>query len=149
MNRQQVNLSDESLAKKCIILSEKTFSTGSPWNEKQFLSSLTNEVYKKYFLFDEDNLIGFVLFSVVFDEADLLLIGVDPEFQGQAIGYQLLQEAQKELQEITVKKIFLEVRRSNVKAIKFYQKNNFEEIGVRNNYYQNPKEDALIWMLEL
>lgn len=149
MNGQQVNLSDEVLAKKCVKLSEETFSTGSPWDENQFLSSLTNETHKKYFLFEENNLIGFILFSVVLDEADLLLIGVDLKFQRQAVGYQLLQEAQKELKEMTVKKIFLEVRRSNIKAIKFYQKNGFKKIGVRNNYYQSPKEDALIWMLEL
>ena len=47
--------------------------------------------------------------------------------------------------------IFLEVRKSNLSAIKLYEKNGFNEIGIRNNYYRNKgaKEDAILMGLVL
>ena len=45
--------------------------------------------------------------------------------------------------------IFLEVRESNLPAIKLYEKFNFTQISIRKNYYPDNKEDALIYMLEI
>jgi ribosomal-protein-alanine N-acetyltransferase len=43
-----------------------------------------------------------------------------------------------------VTEIFLEVRETNVGAIRLYERLGFEEVGIRKNYYEKPKENALI-----
>ena len=48
------------------------------------------------------------------------------------------------VQEKGVLTVLLEVRAGNVPAIGLYEKNGFAKIGLRKEYYQNPKEDALI-----
>ena len=149
MRRDQLDVSDIELSKQCFKLSQGAFESGSPWQEEQFLSTIKNPSNTNCFLFNQDKLVGYILLSTVLDEADLLLIGVAKEEQRKNIGQKLLQEACLELDQKEVKKIFIEVRQSNSKAISFYQKNGFVEIAKRRNYYQNPKEDALIWMLEL
>lgn len=149
MRRDQLDVSDIELSKQCFKLSQGAFKSGSPWQEEQFLSTIKNPSNTNCFLFNQDKLVGYILLSTVLDEADLLLIGVAKEEQRKNIGQKLLQEACLELDQKEVKKIFIEVRQSNSKAISFYQKNGFVEIAKRRNYYQNPKEDALIWMLEL
>jgi ribosomal-protein-alanine N-acetyltransferase len=57
----------------------------------------------------------------------------------------------QEVKKIGVKNVYLEVRCSNQKAIKLYEKYNFKRIGTRKNYYRkdkkNPKEDGLIYNL--
>ncbi|MGX7023448.1 ribosomal protein S18-alanine N-acetyltransferase [Vagococcus hydrophili] len=149
MRRDQLDVSDIELSKQCFRLSQGAFESGSPWQEEQFLSTIKNPSNTNCFLFNQDKLVGYILLSTVLDEADLLLIGVAKEEQRKNIGQKLLQEACLELDQKEVKKIFIEVRQSNSKAISFYQKNGFVEIAKRRNYYQTPKEDALIWMLEL
>jgi ribosomal-protein-alanine N-acetyltransferase len=47
------------------------------------------------------------------------------------------------------KKIFLEVRVSNLKAINFYEKFGFSKDAIRNNYYTDNSEDALLMSLSI
>lgn len=51
--------------------------------------------------------------------------------------------------EIGVRSIWLEVRASNQKAIRFYEQNGFEQVQSRNNFYENPREHALLMKLML
>ncbi len=62
----------------------------------------------------------------------------------QGIGTRLLEDLLKKTKEQGVKKLFLEVRAGNEKAIALYNKMNFKEIGTRKDYYQDPVEDALL-----
>ena len=57
----------------------------------------------------------------------LVVIGVDPAFQGKGIGSMLLQEFEKLAKEDGVKRIFLSVKIENSKAIKSYERNNWLE----------------------
>jgi RimJ/RimL family protein N-acetyltransferase len=45
--------------------------------------------------------------------------------------------------------VYLEVRLSNISAIKLYEKLGFREIGRRSNYYPDSKEDALVMMKDI
>jgi ribosomal-protein-alanine N-acetyltransferase len=96
--------------------------------------------------FGKKQLIGFFLARAIFDNLELLKIGVCPEFQRIGIGTQLIEACYSEGIQRGCSRCFLEVRKSNQKAIQFYHSHNFRIAGTRLNYYSDPIEDA--WVME-
>lgn len=80
-------------------------------------------------------------------EAEILNIGVNIEDRRRNLGKILLQEIISTAKKHGLRTIWLEVRKSNLSAQKFYQNSDFEFAGCRKNYYTNPSEDALIMKL--
>lgn len=91
---------------------------------------------------------GFASVSVIFDEAELINIAVMTNAQKQGEATRLWVEILSFFEGKGVKKCFLEVRKSNEKARKFYEKCGFSIIGERKAYYQAPLEDAIIYCWE-
>jgi [ribosomal protein S18]-alanine N-acetyltransferase len=83
----------------------------------------------------EDCIAGFCLVRSIKDEAELLLIAVDPEFARAGIGRTLINTMLAELKERETSKIFLEVRAGN-QAVLLYQDVGFVQIGSRPRYYR-------------
>ncbi|MBR5227206.1 MAG: ribosomal protein S18-alanine N-acetyltransferase [Clostridia bacterium] len=97
-----------------------------------------------------DNLpIGYLSFSLCVEHADLNSIVIKKNYRQKNFAYQFLNFAIKELENLRIEKIFLEVRKSNVPAIKLYEKLSFTVINTRKNYYSSPDEDALIYIKEI
>ena len=120
----------------------------SPWKYETFLSSF--EVGHKGLICKKDNLmIGFIIFSTISPEAHILSISVRNEMQSKGIGTLLLKSMLDQCKVMNYKKIFLEVRVSNVKAINFYEKFGFSKDAIRNNYYTDNSEDALLMSLSI
>lgn len=121
-----------------------------PWTEKTFASN-QGERYLNYQLTTDDQLAGFAITQVVLDEATLFNLAVDPVFQRQGIGRQLLQHVITELESRGIQTLWLEVRASNRPAIALYEQLDFNEVSVRRNYYPTAdgKEDAIIMALTL
>ena len=89
-------------------------------------------------------LAGYFCGQVIFDEAEVHRIAVQPEMRGRGYGQILLEDFLNRVQDQDVVTVLLEVRAGNAPAIGLYEKNGFAEIGVRKGYYQHPKEDAKI-----
>ena len=90
---------------------------------------------------------GFCLLRLSGKEAEIITIAIRPQFQGRGIGYSILLEAIKLIQETECEKIFLEVDFTNKIAIRLYSKLGFQKCGLRNQYYKNlngKTSDALI-----
>jgi ribosomal-protein-alanine N-acetyltransferase len=120
----------------------------SPWKYETFLSSF--EVGHKGLICKNDNqMIGFIIFSPISPEAHILSISVRNEMQSKGIGTLLLKSMLDQCKVMHYKKIFLEVRVSNVKAINFYEKFGFSKDAIRNNYYKDNSEDALLMSLSI
>ena len=120
----------------------------SPWKYETFLSSF--EVGHKGLICKKDNLmIGFIIFSPISPEAHILSISVRNEMQSKGIGTLLLKSMLDQCKVMNYKKIFLEVRVSNEKAINFYGKFGFSKDAIRNNYYTDNSEDALLMSLSI
>ena len=120
----------------------------SPWKYETFLSSI--EVGHKGLICKKDNLmIGFIIFSPISPEAHILSISVRNEMQSKGIGTLLLKSMLDQCKVMNYKKIFLEVRVSNEKAINFYEKFGFSKDAIRNNYYTDNSEDALLMSLSI
>jgi ribosomal-protein-alanine N-acetyltransferase len=120
----------------------------SPWKYETFLSSF--EVGHKGLICKKDNLmIGFIIFSPISPEAHILSISVRNEMQSKGIGTLLLKSMLDQCKVMNYKKIFLEVRVSNEKAINFYEKFGFSKDAIRDNYYTDNSEDALLMSLSI
>jgi len=94
-------------------------------------------------------LLGFAAFRRVIDEAELLNMAVDPEHQRQGVGRAVLGEARRRLLKLGVRRIFLEVRRSNEPALKLYYSVGFALHSLRKDYYRDPPDDAFILCMEI
>lgn len=89
------------------------------------------------------------------DTADILNIGIDPDFQRQGYATGLLNRLIEELRKRHIREILLEVRVGNKSAIQFYKKQGFKEISGRKNYYmknsknQSQREDGIIMIIKI
>ena len=99
---------------------------------------------------NNENVIVFVIYVVVKQEAHLLNIAVDNNYHRKGIGSILINHLKTQVQAMGINLITLEVRVSNSSAISFYKKHNFMEDAIRANYYSKPKpEDALLMSVRL
>ncbi len=87
-------------------------------------------------------------FKVIEVECEIYNIGVRKFSQRNGVGNSLLFEILKKCKQSNAKKIWLEVRQSNQKAVNFYKKNNFKEKYRRPNFYNNPPDHALVMSLD-
>ena len=98
----------------------------------------------------EARIVGYFALMVVVDEAELLEIAVDPDFQGRGCGKTLLKAAVAAARAQACRCVHLEVRVSNKRARKMYVSAGFCETGLRKNYYptQNGREHAVLMRLD-
>ena len=121
-----------------------------PWGEEALRDTIASSGHHLISL-REGRAVGFLLSSFVLDEAQLLLIGVSPNWQGVGVGGQLLKELINRSQDQGQKLIYLEVRSGNERAIRLYRSLGFIDIGVRRDYYPGlvGREDAIVMSLQL
>ncbi|VDG32331.1 ribosomal-protein-alanine N-acetyltransferase [Lactobacillus sp.] [Lactiplantibacillus mudanjiangensis] len=129
-------------AQVCYDLTTLAYPTGAPWQLATFQTDLASAHTNYVFAVIADNVVGFVSYTTLFDEAEVTNVAVHPDFQRRGIATQLLQHV---FQTLTVPaKVFLEVRQSNLAAQQLYQRCGFTTMTVRKGYYQATGEDALI-----
>ena len=92
---------------------------------------------------------GYIGMYLSFDEASITNVAVLPAFRQKGYGKALVSSAKTIGKEKQIERIFLEVRVSNASAISLYQKMDFENLGIRKNFYDHPKEDAYIMSCDL
>ena len=91
-------------------------------------------------------IVGFFLARSIYDNLEILKLAVFPNCQRQGIGTKLMETAYAEGLRRGCTRCFLEVRKSNQNAIRFYYGHKFRIAGSRLNYYTDPVEDA--WVME-
>lgn len=95
--------------------------------------------------------LGFALVRSILDEAELLLLAVDPGWRGRGIGAALVNECLSNARGMGIKSMHLEVRSTN-NAIQLYSKMGFTHVHTRHNYYRGISgtlHDALSFRLDL
>ena len=78
------------------------------------------------------------------DYVKIMNIAVHPDFRRRGIAQMLVEQLVAKLKARQSLRLMLEVRSSNMGAQALYEKMGFTQVGLRKNYYRNPKEDALI-----
>ena len=114
----------------------------SPWTKEQFEQEMKeNEFSHIFVLIDKNTIIGYIDYWIIFDQATINKICIKDEYRRQGLAQQLLDICFKEVKENECMVITLEVRTSNEKAIKLYQKNGFDIVLTKPQYYSDG-EDA-------
>lgn len=122
-------------------------SFSMPWSRKSFEETLANPNVHYMVACGETEpelIMGYCGAYVILDEADINQVAVAEAYRKKGVGRQMLQAMLEQLQQIGVKAVTLEVRKSNEAAIALYESLGFIVEGVRKNFYEKPAEDALI-----
>ena len=115
----------------------------SLWNKKQWANEFKKGGIKVFGLFVSDLVIGICTFQIVLDEAQINYFAVNPKFREKGFGSFLMKYLIKYCKKLNIKKLFLEVSKSNFTAEKFYTRFDFSTVGIRKNYYKDGS-DALL-----
>lgn len=136
---------EESLTKQEESLTHKKESLTLTTNSAQPNSLMHNSRV----ICSADAVVGFHITSSILDEFHILNLAVAPQYHGLGLGHFLMQDILKLVEQSAVKKIFLEVRSSNVVAQGLYRKWQFKQVALRKNYYRTPnseRENALVFI---
>lgn len=117
------------------------------WSLEQYKKELQADSTLSFVIQKQERVIAFALFHLLADESELLAIAVAEEFQQTGLGKILFNAGKNELQNRGAEKLFLEVRKSNEKAKKFYQNLGAVFIGTRTKYYKNG-ESAILYRID-
>jgi len=124
-------------------LEQKSFSL--PWSRESYLYELTQNPIARYFgLFQGDRLLAFCGLWLIADEGHISNVATDPEFRRRGLGEKLMRSVAVWAMAHGAVFLTLEVRSQNDPAKKLYEKLGFTVQGCRKDYYDEPKDDALI-----
>lgn len=128
------------------VLEVEAESFSNPWTRDMYVWELQNRSVCHIFLVrtEECRVAGFCAFWLVFDEVHINNVAMRPRFRAQGIGTALLERVLAEARRLGARRATLEVRASNERARRLYERLGFYVAGVRRNYYSDPVEDALI-----
>lgn len=115
-----------------------------PWSINSITSELNNPLSLWLVALDGECVVGYVGSQTVLDGADMMNLAVLPQYRKQGVGQALVNELVDRLKQKGAICLALEVRQSNLPAISLYEKLGFVQVGLRPNYYRNPRENALI-----
>lgn len=124
------------------------FST--PWSRNSLVHQMISE--NCIFLVAENEngvILGYVGLTHVLDEGYISNVATAPEFRRLGVADKLIYALEEKAREKKLAFLTLEVRQSNTPAISLYQKHGFAPVGVRKNYYEKPREDAVLMTLFL
>lgn len=115
-----------------------------PWSVNSIASELDNRLSLWLVALEGDQVVGYVGSQTVLGETDMMNIAIHPDHRKRGIATDLICGLIKELTAQGSHSLMLEVRVSNLPAVSLYKKLSFKQVGIRKNYYRNPREDALI-----
>lgn len=142
------NTSERQQALQAVANIETLVQPHDAWTEQTLAEMLAQDsthimiVYKP----EEEagyKIVGYCLYQVVFEQAEILRIGTHPDYQRQGIASQLFATLNNELINNKVESLLLEVRADNAPAIALYGQQAFAVIHTRKNYYQLPHQPAI------
>ena len=114
------------------------------WTENMFTEELENKNSFFKVLFADNKIVGYIIYHIIIDEAEILNIVIDNNFKRQNFGKYLFEKTLSEISKQNVKNIFLEVGEKNIPAINLYLKFGFKQYNTRNNYYKNGENAILM-----
>ena len=119
------------------------------WSKDSFYSEINNKVAKYYTAQLEDGyVVGYIGTWHIVDEAHITTIATGKDYLRNKVAECLIVKSLQDCYNEFIKYITLEVRVSNIPAIKLYEKYGFKSLGTRKGYYQDNNEDALIMWTE-
>jgi len=131
-----------------VAIEREAFST--PWSEDTFCSLFQRSHWVLLVLEGPQGVVsGYAVLGCVMEQGELANIAIRKEDRGRGLGGILLDRVLEEGATRGVHQIFLEVRISNAGAAALYRSRGFQEIGIRKDYYEEPREHARVLVRRL
>lgn len=119
------------------------------WAKSSFYDEISNNLAKYYAAkTTSGELVGYAGTWHIIDEGHITTIAVKKDYLRNHIGEAIIHKIIEDCYKNNVKYLTLEVRVSNIPAIRLYEKYGFQSLGTRKGYYQDNNEDALIMWTE-
>ena len=119
----------------------------SAWSEDSVKSQLDKAYSMCCVAIVDERIIGYLAFECICSEGSIVEVAVHPDHRRKGIAREMIQDAMDDCGDLDA--VYLEVRESNIPAISLYKSLGFEEAGKRRDYYDDPKENAVIYRLPL
>lgn len=135
---------------EAVIAIEQT-AYSHPWTRGNFRDSL-NPLFMAQCLWLDGELLGYFLAMHGVEEMHLLNITVAPDRQGQGWGHMMLDALSLMSRHAGAQWLWLEVRQSNLRALKVYERYGFKQVSIRKDYYpagRLQREHAVVMSLKL
>ncbi|MEG1140767.1 MAG: ribosomal protein S18-alanine N-acetyltransferase [Lachnospiraceae bacterium] len=126
----------------------ETASFSQPWSAKGFSDSLSCKETIYVVAEEGDRIMGYCGIYTGSDQGEIPNVAVRKECRNGGIGRQMLVELLHLAKRRGIRSICLEVRISNQSAIHLYESLGFERVGIRKDFYEQPKEDGMIMIKE-
>jgi ribosomal-protein-alanine N-acetyltransferase len=124
-------------------LQSETFT--NPWSVDSLRWEIANtDVARLYVMRADEALVGFCACWVILDELHINSLAMAEAWRRKGLASRLLREVCRDARDAGATQATLEVRRSNTAALALYERMGFTSEGVRADYYQHPREDALV-----
>ena len=123
-------------------LERKAFSDA--WTEKGILDTFHQKQAFVVVGEMDGKVVGYCIMYYVLDEGEIARIAVDDTCKRQGVGRAILKRVEDICREKEITRILLDVREGNDTARAFYRNYGFAEDGIRKNFYEMPKEHAVL-----
>ncbi len=120
-----------------------------PWSQKGVEDCLEDPYGGILVAAGEGEILGYAIFHCSFEDCELYNIAVAPDKRRRGVGRELMESVFREARRRGAGRMLLEVRRSNASARALYEGLGFTVLGERKDYYDAPREDAIIMELKL
>lgn len=121
-----------------------------PWPKDIFYQEIIVNDHAHYFVAQLDKeIIGYAGFWAVIDDAQITNVAIKPRYRGYKMGEKLFEYTCQQAMNLGVKRLSLEVRKSNTIAQRMYRKFGLVPGGIRKNYYTDNQEDAIVMWVNL
>lgn len=150
MDKKNINIRRATIIDIENIWSVEEESFQTPWSKEAFENELTTNKFAYYYVLELDSeIVGYAGMWLILDEAHVTNVAIKPNVRGLKLGELIMRHLMTTAKFYGATSMTLEVRVSNEVAKNLYYKLNFEDSGIRKNYYADTMEDALIMWVKL
>jgi len=146
---EAVRIRPADIADLAVVYQIEKASYSVPWSRNTFRDLLERTDTDTIVAEVDGRVVGYAISWFVLDQGELGNVAVAEAHRRQGIGRRLVGAAIERARARGVRELYLEVRRSNTGAQRLYLHMGFRQVGVRRNYYVQPREDALVMRHEL
>ena len=143
INNLLVNTSERKQTLQAVANIETIIQPQDAWSYQTIIELLAQDSIDLLVVYQIDKVVGYCLYQVIFEQAEILRIGTHPDYQRQGIALQLFAKLNAELMSNQVENLLLEVRADNFAAIALYEQQGLAVIHRRKGYYQIPHRPAI------
>lgn len=121
-----------------------------PWSKESIRKEIEENELAIYLVLEVDGIVrGYAGMWRVIDEGHITNIAVHPDWRRKHIGSSLMVGLLSAAEDNGIKRLTLEVRESNIPAQRMYKRFGFKAEGMRKNYYEDTRENAIIMWADI